>query len=296
MLNVDDILETSSFADGESGGGAKWVQWRKSNASKQLIGLFRAAIEAAAAMPAVGSSSVSANSRSTTAAGGSIGSASCSRGATTGTAAGSDVGIVEGIITDVAATHTAIHLLHILYMRTQYAALWPALREWLSEEPHQRGLQDLWRALAWLLEATKHERDVYSTMTIAIISVDSVLQVSLGPTGLLPRRLQQHPSLVAALRLVLGRVLPGLIASSPYMCPDSDDILETSLSVLDGLTTLFAKQQQGGAQLWDQLHPAAMSLWTVAAAAVRRGAPHSDLGKFLQVGCYPSYSYLYLHI
>ena len=253
LLSFVGILETSVLADGESG-GAKWVQWRKSGASKQLIGLLRAAIEAAAAKPAD---------------------------------SGSSVGAGSGITTDVAATQITMKLLHLLYKRTQRAALWPALREWLSEEPHQHGLQDLWRALAWILRALKQEiRNMHSAMTPIISSIDSVLQVSLSPTGLLlPRHLLQHPSLVAALRLVFGSTLPGLISFSPFMRPgSSEETLETSLSMLDGLIELFAQQQD--AQLWDQLHPLALSLWTDAAAAVRRCTLHTDLNLLLQVRCY----------
>ena len=259
LLSFVGILETSVLADGESG-GAKWVQWRKSGASKQLIGLLRAAIEAAAAKPAD---------------------------------SGSSVGAGSGITTDVAATQITMKLLHLLYKRTQRAALWPALREWLSEEPHQHGLQDLWRALAWILRALKPEfpeisddMPEYGAMNLAISSIDSMLQVSFGPpTGLVPRHLLQHPGLVAALRLVFGSTLPGLISFSPFMRPgSSEETLETSLSMLDGLIELFAQQQD--AQLWDQLHPLALSLWTDAAAAVRRCTLHTDLNLLLQVRCY----------
>ena len=250
LLNIDDILETSSFADGESGGGTKWVQWRKSNASKQLICLLKSAIEAAAAMPA--------------------------------TRCSANMGTTDAMATQVA-------MLHVLkfYSRTQRGALWPALREWLSEEPHQHGLQDLWRALAWSLEATKHALrgvPVYGHLKLAIFGIHSALHVSLSPAGLLPRHLQQHPSLVAALRLVFDNALPGLISLSPFKRPGSEGTLVISLSMVDGLVVFFAQQQD--AQLWDQLHPHALSLWTDAAAAVRRWPPHTDLDGFLQVRSY----------
>ena len=257
LLSFVGIIETSVFADGESGGGAKWVQWRKSNASKQLIGLLRSAIEAGATMLA-DENSARAN-RSTI-------------------SSPTDMGITS-ITIDVAATQLAINLLHKLYSRTQRAALWPALREWLSEEPHQHGLQDLWRALAWILRALKQEiRNMHSAMTPIISSIDSVLQVSLSPTGLLlPRHLLQHPSLVAALRLVFGSTLPGLISLSPFKRPGSEGTLVISLSMVDGLVVFFAQQQD--AQLWDQLHPHALSLWTDAAAAVRRWPPTHRFGR-----------------
>ena len=255
LLNIDDILETSSFADGESGGGTKWVQWRKSNASKQLICLLKSAIEAAAAMPA--------------------------------TRCSANMGTTDAMATQVA-------MLHVLkfYSRTQRAALWPALREWLSEEPHQHGLQDLWRALAWSLEATKHALrgvPVYGHLKLAIFGIHSALHVSLSPAGLLPRHLQQHPSLVAALRLVMGSALPGLINFLPYagtgLSPERNKtLIQTSLSVLDNLTVFFA--QQLDAQLWDQFHPLALSLWTDAAAAVKRWSAHAVSGEFLRVRCF----------
>lgn len=256
LLSVDGVFKASSFVSG-SGGGSKWVQWRKSNASKQLLGLLRSVIEAAAAaMPAAtGSSGVSAGSKDTT---------------------------------DIMATQIAMLLLHQYYSHTQKAALWPALREWLSEGPQQRGLQDMWGALAWSLEATKHALpdilDVYSATRLAILSIHNALQLSLGSTTtglLLPPRsgLLQHPSLAAALRLILGSALPRLIACSPCMSPGGDKILETSLSVFDSLLLLLAQD----VPLAEVMHPLALSLWTDAVAAVRRRPPQTDLGIFLRV-------------
>ena len=291
LLSVAEILETSSFA--EESGGSKWVRWRKSNSSKQLIGLLRSAIEAAAAMPAFGSS-VSAN-RSTTSAGVSSYSSvsAISRGATaawgnsiganrsTAAIIGSSASASTGA-SDIVATQLAILLIHQFYLYTQNGSLWPALREWLSDDVPQHGLQDLWKALAWSLEASKHALcGVYSTMRLAVFSVRCALLVSLCPVGLLPRHLMRHPSLVAALRLVMGSALPGLINFAPYVGPDSEDALEISLSMLDSLTVPFAQQQ--GAQLLEQLHPVVLSLWTEAVAAVRQWPQKAHLCTVLRV-------------
>ena len=88
--------------------GPKWKQWRKSNASKLLLGVLRAAIESLASapdwMPAEASDDI------------------------------------RGIkVHMVSVSHSAMRLIGSMPI-----VFWPALLEWLRE---QRGALALWRAL-----------------------------------------------------------------------------------------------------------------------------------------------------
>lgn len=140
----------------------------------------------------------------------------------------------------------------------------------------------MWRVLAWSLEASKSElRVVYRTTRLALLSFHGALEVSFSTgAGLLPRDLLLHPGLEAAVGLVLGSALPGLIINySPYMGPDCDEVLEASLSMLVSLGTPFLQNTL----LLERMHPLALRLWTEAAAAVRRWPQQAHLGTILRV-------------
>ena len=175
MLNVLNTMHDTVFRD-PSAGGPKWMQWRKSNASKLLLGLLKAAIESIASapdwMPVAGSRSI-------------------------------------GELKDsmVMAAHGALCLLSFLPLPA-----WPALREWLRE---QRGDAALWRVLAWALlehERCGDETRIVTTTIDAFRSVVSVLDVA-SAFSPLDRHVQPDPCVSTCLGQLFGHLLPRLIAS-----------------------------------------------------------------------------------
>ena len=179
---------------------AVWVQWRKSNTSKQLLGLVRSALEAVAA---------EASQRQASAP--------------------------EGICMESMAVglHAGINIVNFLHATTLNGVLWLALREWLME---QCGMDTMWRALTWELERASCPgggRATHTSMVQApedaageiLDSVDAVLSLSLFYLKPLPPQpqhalLKDHASGGAA-TVVLHRTLGDLIpASFPAMQPE----------------------------------------------------------------------------
>ena len=108
------------FSD-PSGGTAKWMHWRKSNTSKQLLGFMRAVVEAMQADAQRGAPALPFFTR----------------------------------INMEAMLHGCIALLGTLFVATNSAALWPAMREWIFDHG---GIRSVWAALAWSMTLTERER------------------------------------------------------------------------------------------------------------------------------------------
>ena len=167
-------LQDSVFSDPA---GPKWMQWRKSNASKLLLGMLRAAIESIASAP-----------EWLPVAGG---------------------GVREVKESMLLASHSAMFLIGFLPIPA-----WPALREWLRE---QRGGRALWRALAWtLLEHDGGDGELDSTLHAfrTFGSVVSVLDVTstLSPLER-DRHAQPDPCISTCLGQFFTGLLPRLLAS-----------------------------------------------------------------------------------
>ena len=204
LAAVTSIYRNSIFSDPNSG-AAPWIQWRKSNASKQLLGFIRAVMD---------------------------------------TAMEADPGAVCStpamLLTAHTAMHTTLHgciaLLTKLFMATLSAALWPAMREWLIE---LGGIQSLWEALAQSMLmggrdsaamvaaacgatngplAEMRKTLCYSTLGDAIVSALSLTnqlnQLPIVTSSASGREELSHlPGIVASLSIIFGIILPEELAA-----------------------------------------------------------------------------------
>ena len=200
LAAVASVYQSSVFFDANSG-AAPWIQWRKSNTGKQLLGFIRAVMD---------------------------------------TAMEADPGAVCStpamLLTAHTAMHTTLHgciaLLAKLFSATQSAALWPAMREWLLD---QGGIKGLWSALAQSM--TLAERDsaaasaaaangplsmrnanscsTLGTTLIFALSMTNELQFTTFTTSASSGReeLSLLPGLITSLTILFGDVLPRELAA-----------------------------------------------------------------------------------
>ena len=176
FINGGACIFTSSGSDKNA---AVWVQWRKRNTSKQLLGLVRSVLEAVAA--------------------------GANRQVPAACTASMAIGLL-GSITIVGYFNTA----------SAYGVLWPALREWLME---QGGVDTMWRALAWDLRGTWANARALSVLTSVshalLISLDFPTPPPQQPGDALLRGHDDAASTV--LQLTLGKLIPSTFPTmQPY--------------------------------------------------------------------------------
>ena len=201
LAAVTSIYRSSVFSDPNSG-AAPWIQWRKSNVSKQLLGFIRAVMEV-----------VEADQR---------------------TACPTPALLLTAHTAMRATVHGCIRLLAELFAATQSAALWPAMREWLVD---QSGIKSLWAALAQsmalagrdsaaLLAAVCGTADsplsevrqtlCYSTLGRTIVSALSLtnqLQIAMSSAGGPQSELSLLFGLVVSLSILFSEILPKEVAA-----------------------------------------------------------------------------------
>ena len=222
------------FTSASDKSAAVWVQWRKSNTSKQLFGLLRSALEA-----------VAAEARRRDA------SASASR-------------CMESM---AVGLHAGITIVDFLHVTTTNGALWPALREWLME---QGGIDTMWRALTWDLEGAC-AGGVGGSGTSAsriLISVGLVLSLSLRSPKPLP---QPNDALLkghggdggTVLQLTLGKLLP---AAFPAMQPDAR---AKAIAFARRIGLLCCGSPARGLEYLEPMHLPALRAWPYLVGAAR---------------------------
>ena len=209
LLDVVSIIGSDAcvFKSATDKSAAVWVQWRKSNISKQLLGLVRSALEAA--------------------------SAQSSRRAV-------PVPDVKCMELMALGLHVSIFIIDML-LDASKGVLWPALREWLME---QGVVPSMWRALTWDLQRTtfvgggsgdaatrrraipavlgsRTSREEHNARALSILdSIRNITSLSmwLGHPHLSPQPMDTlHQSDgITALQITLGELLP---AAFPVMQP-----------------------------------------------------------------------------
>ena len=221
------------FTSASDKSAAVWLQWRKSNTSKQLLGLVRSVLEPAAA--------AQANRREV--------------------AAPVRAWMSSGL-------HASIDIASFLHAAAAMGVLWPALREWLME---QGGVDTMWRALAWgLADALKVNNSTQAIMIL--ISVDNILPLSLHcpkpPLRPNDALLKGHGSEgVTVLQLTLGTLLP---AAFPAMQPDSRTravALAHRIGLLCCSSTPAA--EKAGEEYLEPMHLPALQAWPYLIGAAR---------------------------
>ena len=200
---VMTIYCSSIFSD-PNGGAAPWLHWRKSSASKQLLGFMRAAVEVVEA------------DQSTT------------------------LPTPELLVARAymyATLHGCVGLLARFFASTQSAALWPAMRDWIVD---QGGMESVWAALAQSTTLAARERgtlvttfgtDVqqsadggavseavealsHSSLRVNIISALTMTnQLPIATSASRPEGFPLPPGLVASLSSLFSDVLPRDIAA-----------------------------------------------------------------------------------
>ena len=200
LAAVTSVYQSSVFSDRNSG-AAPWIQWRKSNASKQLLGFMRAVMDTAME-------------------------------ADQGSASPTSALLLASHIAMRAMLHGCIALLTKLFVATQSAALWPAMREWLLD---QGGIKGLWSALAQSMTLAERDsaaasaaaangplsmRDANSCSTLGAtlifaLSMTGELQFTTFTTSASSGReeLSLLPGLITSLTILFGDVLPRELAA-----------------------------------------------------------------------------------
>ena len=230
----DDACIFTTAADNKS--AAAWVQWRKSNTSKQLLGLLRSILDAVAEEE--GRREASAPVRKCKAF------------------------MPMGL-------HAVIVIVGHLHFDSISGVLWPALREWLVE---QGGVDSMWRALAWAarVEVTGATGGITNAGALLILdSVGSVLSLSLTcPTP------PPHPNdalhgggadaATAALQLTLGEFIP---AAFPAMQPD---VRTKAVAIAHRISLMrCSPAAAGGGQYLELMHLPALRAWPYLVGAAR---------------------------
>ena len=233
----DDACIFSSAADNKS--AATWVQWRKSNTSKQLLGLVRSILDAIA----------SEESRREVSA-----------------------PVRQCIAFMMHGLHAVIIIVRHLHAASTSSVLWPAMREWLVEPG---GVDSMWRALAWAThaEVTGATGGITNARALSILdSVGSVLSLSLTCPKLPP-----HPNdallgahgggadaATAALQLTLGEFIP---AAFPAMQPD---VRTKAVAIAHRISLMrCSPAAAGGGQYLELMHLPALRAWPYLVGAAR---------------------------
>ena len=155
--------------------------------------------------------------------------------------------LVAGCVRE-CTLHAGINLIGFLFKRSQYGALWPAMREWIVD---QGGLQAMWSALAWSMalvggDKTAHDTDLR-------VPVQAVFGLMNKPDGtLLTLPLSAHPSITSALTLLFSGILPRDLASGNAHEWDMNGLLVNVASTCSLLTS---------SQPLPQLHRPFMASW-----------------------------------
>ena len=102
------------------------------------------------------------------------------------------------------ALHVGLGVISFLFKRTQYGALWPAMREWLVDHS---GLRDIWLALAWSMALVSEDQAAHDGALR--VQVQAVIGLMKSPDKrLLTLPVSAHPSITAALTLLFRDSLP----------------------------------------------------------------------------------------
>ena len=194
-------LADSIFTDRGKDAAAAWMHWRKSSTSKQLLSLLRSVLELQ-----------------------THGQGAASRDAAVGAGAAGAPTLTEHSAASVhsrrdsVASHAGIFctgVIDLMFLNSQSAALWPAMREWLV---NQGGIQSIWTALAWSISLGDIAIDQERERSVSLgRSAEQVLMLTselyhLGGREL-SVQLAQHPSVIASLQRLLGDVLPRDVAA-----------------------------------------------------------------------------------
>ena len=155
------------------------------------------------------------------------------------------------------ALHFGISSISFLFKRTQSGALWPALGEWIVD---QGGLQAIWQALAWSMALVGGDKAAHDAAlrvlvhaVIGIMSTPEGTQLTFHPSA--------HPSVTAALTLLLSDILPRDLASGNAHEWDMR-------KVLGNVVSLYA--QLGQVQPQPQLHRAFLVAWPYLMGSLRQ--------------------------
>ena len=190
---VFSIYGASVFSD-PSGAAAQWMHWRKSSASKQLLGFLKAVIEV-----------LEADAQRVAPA----------------------LPFVVRVFMD-ATLHGCISMLSFLFTSTQSAALWPAMREWIVD---QGGIRSMWTALARTMVLARRERAAackadsllseqeydslsYQTLRRAFPEALSLTnQQPFAASACWPDEIAHIPGLITSLSILFSDVLPRDLAA-----------------------------------------------------------------------------------
>ena len=245
---------------------AVWVQWRKSNTSKQLLGLVRSVLEAATAQGS--RREASAPDRMCMAL----------------TAVG---------------MHDSITIADRLHAAAAEGVLWPALHEWLLEKG---GVDTMWRALTLELEraCAGDEGGIWAGMSDALeianaranMILDSVVTVLILSLSLRCPKPPQQPNDallkghggdgVTVLQLTLGKLIP---AAFPAMQPE---VRTMATAFAHRIGSLCRHTPTRGSEYLEPMHLPALRAWPYLVGAARHqislSAQDSKERRGLQVG------------
>ena len=117
--------------------------------------------------------------------------------------------LVAGCVRE-CALHVGLRIIGFLFKRSQYGALWPAMREWIVD---QGGLQAVWQALAWSMALVGGDQAAHDAAlrepVHAVIGLMSRRSDGTQPT--FPT--SSYPSTTAALTLLFSDIWPRDLAS-----------------------------------------------------------------------------------
>ena len=224
----DDSCIFSSAADNKS--AATWVQWRKSNTSKQLLSLVRSVLDAVAA---------------------------------------EDSRRRKCIAFMTMGLHAVIVIVRHLHADSTSGVLWPALREWLVEQGGVDSMWRA-LAWAARVEVTGATGGITNAGALLILdSVGSVLSLSLTcPTPPPHPNDALHgggaDAATAALQLTLGEFIP---AAFPAMQPD---VRTKAVAIAHRISLMrCSPAAAGGGQYLELMHLPALRAWPYLVGAAR---------------------------
>ena len=166
------------------------------------------------------------------------------------------------------ATHSSLYIIHLFFMHTRSAALWPAMRGWLLD---QGGMQSVWTALAWCISSREHtsssdivqiRSSVHAALTLTV-----QLQHGVNVTSSLP----QHPGVAGALTKLLSGILPRDFAAGNAHLWHLREVLVSIASIADVTSAApSAAARVGVSSLASQLHQPLLVAWPYLIAALRQ--------------------------
>ena len=164
--------------------------------------------------------------------------------------------LVAGCVRE-RALHVGIRSISFLFQRTQSGALWPAMCEWIAD---QGGLQAIWQALAWSMALVGGDKAAHdAALRVLVHAVICIMSRPDGTQLIFPP--SAHPSITAALSLLLSDILPRDLASGN--APEWH-----MRRVLGNVLSLYA--QLGQVQPQPQMHRAFLVAWPYLIGSLRQ--------------------------